>query len=95
MASHTFHQLYYHFAWSTKNRATLISEEVLADFLRSVEEQARLRGGIVLACNAMPDHIHLFVNLPPTLTVATYIGQVKGAVAFYWNKQFPDRKPLE
>jgi REP element-mobilizing transposase RayT len=36
----------------------------------------------------MPDHVHLLVNLPPTLAPATFIGQVKGAVSHEYHSQF-------
>lgn len=88
MASHVFHQLYYHLVWSTKRRAPLITENIRERVIRWVEDEAYKRGGFPIACNAMPDHLHLFVNLPPTVCVATFIGQVKGGSSHSFNQHF-------
>lgn len=48
------------------------------------------RGGWSIRHNAMPDHAHLLVRLPPTVTVAEFIGEVKGATSFRVNR---DLKP--
>lgn len=87
MASDVFHQLYYHFVWSTKNRVPLISEENRHMVISEVETQCRIRGGILLCCNAMPDHVHLAVSLPPTACVSTIIGKVKGASSHILSKE--------
>ncbi len=42
----------------------------------------------------MPDHIHLFVTLPPTISPAAFIGQVKGATAYAYNKNSNGGAPL-
>ena len=45
------------------------------------------RGGIPIHHNAMPDHVHLLAQLPPTVLVSDFIGQVKGALAYYVNHE--------
>lgn len=79
MPSDAFHQLYYHFVWTTRNRIPLILEGDIERVVREVEAQCRTRGGKPLACNTMPDHIHVAVYLPPTACVSEFIGKVKGA----------------
>ncbi len=37
--------------------------------------------------NAMPDHVHLLVRLPPTVKVSEFIGQVKGAATHRVNEE--------
>jgi putative transposase len=78
MASHAFHQLYYHVTWSTKHRQPLIEERVRGWLLTCLAEECAKRSVVLLACNAMPDHVHLLVSLPPTACVSTFIGQIKG-----------------
>ena len=31
------------------------------------------------ALNGMSDHVHLVVSIPPTMSLATFIGQIKGS----------------
>ena len=84
---HAFHQLYYHFAWSTHSRAALIDREYRPELLRIVNEEAKKRGGWPIRHNSMPDHVHLLVRLPPTVKVSDFIGQVKGAVSHRVNEE--------
>lgn len=80
--AHAFHQLYYHFVWSTHARNPHIHRSWRPKLLTIINEEATKHGGWPIRHNAMPDHVHLLVRLPPTVTVADFIGEVKGAVAF-------------
>jgi REP element-mobilizing transposase RayT len=42
----------------------------------------------------MPDHVHLLVSLKPAGCRATYIGQIKGALAHAHNKAKIGPEPL-
>ncbi len=88
---HAFHRCYYHFVWTTKNRDAVIALDEKDVVIAMIEEEARKRGGIVRACNMMPDHVHLLVSLPPTFAPAGYIGKVKGAFAYRYNKTHENR----
>jgi REP element-mobilizing transposase RayT len=35
----------------------------------------------------MPDHVHLLTQLPPSVAVSEFMGQVKGALAFRVNRE--------
>ncbi|MFY9611881.1 MAG: IS200/IS605 family transposase [Blastocatellia bacterium] len=84
--SHTFHQLYYHFIWSTHSREPLIDPGWRPRFLEILNDEVKIRGGLPLRHNAMPDHTHLLVRLAPTVLVSKFIGQVKGATSFRVNR---------
>ncbi len=88
--SHVFHELLYHFVWATHERDPHIHRSFRPDMLSILNEEAHTRGGEPIRHNAMPDHVHLLVRLPPTATVSEFIGQVKGATAFRVNR---DLKP--
>jgi len=87
---HVLHQLYYHFVWATHARDPHLHRSFRADFLGLLNEEAHTRGGKPIRHNAMPDHVHLLVRLPPSVAVSEFIGQVKGATAFRVNR---DLKP--
>ena len=84
--SHTFHQLYYHFIWSTHSREPLIDRVWRPDLLQIINDEVKIRGGLPLRHNAMPDHVHLVVRLPPTVLISDFIGKVKGATSFRVNR---------
>ena len=85
--SHSFHQLYYHFAWATDRRLNAISREWRPRLLEIIHEEAERLNSVPLRHNAMPDHVHLLVRLPPTVLVSDFIGKVKGASSFRANKE--------
>ncbi|HKV38073.1 MAG TPA: transposase, partial [Blastocatellia bacterium] len=59
--SHSFHQLYYHFAWATDRRLNAISREWRPRLLEIIHEEAERLNSVPLRHNAMPDHVHLLV----------------------------------
>jgi REP element-mobilizing transposase RayT len=91
---HAFHQLYYHFVWATHARDPHIHRSFRAALLGLVHEEAIRRGGQPLRHNAMHDHVHLLVRLPPTVLVSEFIGQVKGAVAYRTNRELKPKFKL-
>lgn len=83
--SHVFHQLYYHFACATHSREPLIDRTWRPQLLEIINQEVYTRGGFPLRHNAMPDHAHLLCRLPPTIVVADFIGQLKGATLRPFN----------
>ncbi|MCY2990810.1 MAG: IS200/IS605 family transposase [Planctomycetota bacterium] len=92
--SHTFHPLYYHFAWSTSRREPLIDRSWRPRMLEILNEEVKTRGGWPIRHNAMPDHAHLLVRLKPTTTISEFIGEVKGATSFRVNRELQPRHKL-
>ena len=84
--SHVFQQLYYHFAWATHSREPLIDRSWRPQLLEIMNEEVTTWGGWPIRHNAMPDHPHLLCRLPPTVLIADFIGQLKGATSFRVNK---------
>ncbi len=95
MSAEVFHRLCFHFTWVTKRRVPVLEGERGLWMVRCVAQDAGKRGGIVHACNAMPDHVHLLVSLPPTVSLPAFVGQVKGACAFAYNREWGERHPLK
>ena len=68
MSSHV--SLRVHFVWSTCHREPWIDPawaQRLYAYLGTVLQD---RGGVLLAAGGVPDHLHLYASLPPTLAVA-------------------------
>ena len=87
LMSHTYHQLYFHFIWGTYLRKEIIDRKWRAQFLSLMAEEVRKHGGHTIRYNAMPDHVHLLVRLPPRIAPATFIGRVKGGTSYRVNRE--------
>ena len=82
---HTFHQLYFHATWATHSRDPLINRQWRPQLLQIMSEEVKKRGGWLIRHNAMPDHAHLLMRLPPSVRISDFLGEVKGATAFRVN----------
>ena len=63
--------------------------------MRIQAEEVATWGGILIRHNAQPDHVHLLVRLTPNLLVSDFIGQVKGAVSYRFNREAGPRIRLQ
>ena len=93
--SHTFHQLYYHFIWATHARETLIDRSWRPQMLNIINEEVKNKGGLPIRHNAMPDHVHLLVRLPPKIAPSDFIGKVKGVTSYRVNRELNPKFKLQ
>ena len=76
-----YSRLFYHFVWSTKDRLPLITVSNRDAIYGAIGAKAGDLRGIVYALNGMSDHVHLVVTVPPSIALASFIGQVKGSAS--------------
>ena len=88
---HSFHRLFFHLVFSTKNRAHLICSpedgRVLAGFFKV---KAHDLDAYVEEFGCWRDHVHLLVRIPPKLALAKLYGQMKGFATRAWNERYPE-----
>ena len=86
------YQTAYHVVWCPKYRKPVLTgdiPEVLRDLLEQVAVQ---RGWDILSLEIQPDHVHLFVSVPPADAVATAVKLLKGISARQLFVRFPALK---
>ena len=79
-------QLHYHLVWATHNRAPILTESVRPTLYNEIKKKSRDLRALVHAVGGVEDHVHMVVSLPPTVAVATFVGQVKGVASFRMNR---------
>ena len=92
--SRTYTSLLTHVAFSTKSRQPLIIpqlEERLLPYLGGITRQL---GGTLVRSNAVPDHVHLLIELPPTIAISVAVGKIKGSSSKWLHESFPDARWL-
>src|SRR3712207_6481074 len=87
-------RLYYHFVWTTKHRQPIITERNRAAIHACVLAKAAEVDGIVHAINSVADHVHLLVTLPPTVSLAEFVGKAKGASSHLASRLSSDLTPF-
>ena len=84
----TYTSLYIHCIFSTKNRLPLIVPEIqdrLWPYMAGIAKNNNLKA---LAVGGMPDHIHILLSLPATITVSKVIQMIKGNSSKWINDTF-------
>ncbi|HVP42113.1 MAG TPA: IS200/IS605 family transposase [Terriglobales bacterium] len=88
--AHTYTNLLYHCAFSTKNRRSLIADNVQAESWAYMGGIARSNDFKALAVGGIDNHCHILLVLPPTLPVAKAVQLIK-AGSSKWMREHPDR----
>jgi len=78
-------RLYYHLVWATKQRQPLINHHIEAELYDYIIGKANSLNCIVHSSGGIEDHIHLVVSIPPTLSIADFVKNIKGSSAHYLN----------
>lgn len=79
--SHSKWNCKYHIVFAPKYRRQVIYGKIKADIgkiLRTLCEQKKVN---IIEAEACPDHIHMLVEIPPNISVAQFMGQLKGKSA--------------
>jgi putative transposase len=74
-----YSRLFYHFVWATKERLPLITESNRERLYAIIAARVKESRGMLYVINGMADHVHLVVALPPSGSLSTFVGQVKGS----------------
>src|SRR5688572_200275 len=88
-------QLYCLITWTTLQRQALINEPI-ATFLRGfLARECTRHGARLIECGIVADHVHLVVELSPTLNIPRLIQGFKGAGTRIANRDgLAPRAPL-
>ena len=76
--SHSTYRCQYHIVFAPKFRRKVIYGQIKTDIgqiLRKLCEEKKVE---IIEANAMPDHIHMLVSIPPYLSIAQFMGFLKG-----------------
>ena len=78
-----------HFVWGTQDRLPVITEEIEEMVYRCLIDEATTLRCEILAIGGMPDHIHIAVMFPATISYSQFIKQLKGASSKLMKELLP------
>jgi REP-associated tyrosine transposase len=78
-----------HVVWCPKYRRPVLEGRVAARLRELIGEKAAANGWRVVACEVMPDHVHLFVKTSPADSPAHVANQFKGYTSRVLRDEFP------
>jgi len=88
----SYWQLFYHFVWTTNQRAPLITPEIRDRLFRYIRKKCEEHRARVYAIGGIKDHIHLLVSLPPDIALSKFVADLKGASSHFVNHELLGRR---
>ena len=76
--SHSKWNCKYHIVFAPKYRRQVIYSKIKADIGQILRKLCEIKKVEILEANACLDHIHMLVKIPPNLSVAQFMGYLKG-----------------
>ena len=73
----TYSQLYVQIVFAVKYRQNLISKNNREELYKYITGIVQNKGQKMLAIFCMPDHIHIFVNIKPSISISDLVRDIK------------------
>jgi putative transposase len=77
-SSHTVFDIKYHLVWITKYRKPVLRGPVGERVRDLIREICRARDVEILKGHVSADHVHIFVSVPPHMSVSQLVQSIKG-----------------
>lgn len=79
--SHTRWECKYHIVCAPKYRRKVIYGKIREDICEILSSLCKRKGVEIIEAEWCPDHIHMFVRIPPSMSVSSFMGYLKGKSA--------------
>ena len=76
--SHSKWNCKYHIVFAPKYRRQAIYAKIKVDIGQILRKLCEIKKVEILEANACPNHIHMLLKIPPNLSVAQFMGYLKG-----------------
>ena len=76
--------------WSTKYREPFITEEIKPVLLKFLKDKASAIGCRIFTFNAMNDHVHILLYIPPSLAISVAVNRLKGTSSLEFKNYLPN-----
>ena len=76
--SHTKWNCKYHIVFAPKYRRKIFYKETRTEIGKILRELCGWKGVTIIEAEVCPDHIHMLVEIPPKMSVSSFLGFLKG-----------------
>ena len=80
----------YHIIFCPKYRRKVLTEPIGERFKEIVESMQETYNFLVIEMEVMPDHVHLLLDIDPTIGVNEVVKKIKGKTAHDLRAEFPE-----
>ena len=87
--NHSAYQLQYHIVWGTKYRRKFIVPAVKHELLKILYETVKKYPTLhIFTVNTNRDHVHLQLEAPPSITIASVVQKLKATSSLHLQRRF-------
>lgn len=92
--SHSIYDLKYHIVWITKYRKKVLTGQVADKVRELIREICKANDIEIIKGHVSKDHIHLFVSIPPHLSISHVVQMIKGKSSRKILSNFKDMQKM-
>ena len=94
ISKHSVYNINYHIVFCPKRRKPVLVDELCNELKYIIQENVNKCGGKIESLAIMPDHVHIFVSCPPTISPHVLVKNIKGRSAKILREMFPNLKKM-
>lgn len=88
--AHSRYNCTYHIVFIPKYRRKVMFGELRKDVGEILGKVCRMEGVTIIKAATLPDHVHMYVSIPPKLSVSKAVGLIKGKSALMIFDRHPE-----
>ena len=89
--SHTIYECNYHIVWITKYRYKVLVWDIARRLIELIRRISEENGVEIIRWTIWEwNHVHIYVSIPPYLSVSEYVKLVKWKSSNYIQREFPE-----
>ena len=90
--SHTKWLCKYHVVSTPKYRRKIINNQYRESLKEIIKTLCGYKGVEILEGHMMPDHVHLLLSIPPSISISSFMGYLKGKSSLMIYEKYPELK---
>lgn len=89
-SAHTKYHNRYHIVWITKYRRKVLTKDMRLRIKQITHQICDQLGARIIKGVLSKDHVHMFVEIPPKISVSDFMRRVKGCTSRKIQQEFPE-----
>jgi len=85
--ANTYTQIYIHIVFAVQGRQNLITKEHKEELHKYITGIVQNKGQKLIAINSMPDHVHIFIGMKPTVALSDLVRDIKNNSSSFINEK--------